>query len=157
MTITLTINGIEKKIDIAPGATLLEVLRHEGYVGVKSGCGSGDCGACAVLLNGRAVNSCLTLAVRADGASITTVEGLADGRNLHPMQKAFLDTGAVQCGYCTPGMLMSALDLLSRIPNPSDEEIREAISGNLCRCTGYAKQVEAIRVGAEAMRSERHD
>jgi len=157
MTITLTINGIEKKIGIAPGATLLEVLRHEGYVGVKSGCGSGDCGACAVLLNGRAVNSCLTLAVRADGASITTVEGLADGRNLHPIQKAFLDTGAVQCGYCTPGMLMSALDLLSRIPNPSDEEIREAISGNLCRCTGYVKQVEAIRVGAEAMRSERHD
>ena len=157
MTITLTINGIEKKIDIAPGATLLEVLRHEGYVGVKSGCGSGDCGACAVLLNGRAVNSCLTLAVRADGASITTVEGLADGRNLHPIQKAFLDTGAVQCGYCTPGMLMSALDLLSRIPNPSDEEIREAISGNLCRCTGYVKQVEAIRAGAKAMRSERHD
>jgi len=157
MTITLTINGIEKKIGIAPGATLLEVLRHEGYVGVKSGCGSGDCGACAVLLNGRAVNSCLTLAVRADGASITTVEGLADGRNLHPMQKAFLDTGAVQCGYCTPGMLMSALDLLSRIPNPSDEEIREAISGNLCRCTGYVKQVEAIRAGAKAMRSERHD
>jgi len=157
MTITLTINGIEKKIGIAPGATLLELLRHEGYVGVKSGCGSGDCGACAVLLNGRAVNSCLTLAVRADGASITTVEGLADGRNLHPMQKAFLDTGAVQCGYCTPGMLMSALDLLSRIPNPSDEEIREAISGNLCRCTGYVKQVEAIRAGAKAMRSERHD
>lgn len=157
MTITLTINGIEKKIGIAPGATLLEVLRHEGYVGVKSGCGSGDCGACAVLMNGRAVNSCLTLAVRADGASITTVEGLADGRNLHPMQKAFLDTGAVQCGYCTPGMLMSALDLLSRIPNPSDEEIREAISGNLCRCTGYVKQVEAIRAGAKAMRSERHD
>jgi len=157
MKVELTINGRKKEIEASAGATLLDVLRGEGYLGVKSGCGSGDCGACAVLMDGRAVNSCLTLAAKANGSSVITVEGLADGASLHPLQQAFLDTGAVQCGYCTPGMLMSALDLLSRNPEPSDAEIREAISGNLCRCTGYVKQVEAIRSGAEAMRSERHD
>lgn len=157
MRITPTINGTARSVEAAPGDTLLEVLRREGYMGVKSGCGTGDCGACAVLVDGRAVNACLLLAVRADGKAITTVEGLGAGERLHPLQKAFLDAGAVQCGYCTPGMLMSALDLLSRIAEPSDEEIREAISGNLCRCTGYVKQVEAIQAGAEAMRSEGHD
>jgi len=152
MTITLTINGEPRDVRTAAGETLLEVLRREGFVGVKSGCESGDCGACAVLMNGRAVNSCLVLAATADGAEIVTVEGLADGDRLHPLQEAFLDEGAVQCGYCTPGMLISAADLLSRNPNPTDEEVREAISGNLCRCTGYTKQVSAIRRAAERMR-----
>jgi len=152
MTITLTINGKARGVDAAAGETLLEVLRREGFVGVKSGCESGDCGACAVLMNGRAVNSCLVLAATADGAEIVTVEGLADGDRLHPLQEAFLDEGAVQCGYCTPGMLISAADLLSRNPNPTDEEVREAISGNLCRCTGYTKQVSAIQQAAKRMR-----
>jgi len=157
VNLTLTMNGATKTFEAAPGETLLELLRREGYVGVKSGWGTGDCGACAVLMAGRAVTSCLLLAVRADGTSITTVEGLAQDRGLHPLQQAFLDAGAVQCGYCTPGMLMSAMDLLLRNPSPSVEEINEAISGNLCRCTGYVKQVEAIQQAAERMRSGGHE
>ena len=154
MKLSLTINGVPRSVTADDaGETLLAILRREGYVGVKKGCGEGDCGACAVLLNGRAVNSCLVLAAKADGTEIITVEGLATGSGLHPLQEAFLDEGAVQCGYCTPGMLMSAIDLLTRNPDPSDHEIREAISGNLCRCTGYAKQVRAIRIAAERMRN----
>ncbi|MGB2983633.1 MAG: (2Fe-2S)-binding protein [Candidatus Bipolaricaulia bacterium] len=153
MTITLLINGAARSLSIEAGDTLLEVLRREGYVGVKKGCGTGDCGACAVLLNGRAVNSCLVLAARAEGAEVLTVEGLATGDRLHPLQEAFLDEGAVQCGYCTPGMLMSAVDLLTHNPDPSEEEIGEALSGNLCRCTGYVKQIRAIQAAAERMRS----
>jgi len=153
MTITLRINGVSRTMDVAAGETLLELLRREGFVGVKCGCGTGDCGACAVLLNGRAVNACLTLAGKVDGAEILTVEGLASAEGLHPLQEAFLDEGAVQCGYCTPGMLMSGIDLLTRNPNPSEDEIREAISGNLCRCTGYVKQIRAIQSAAERMRS----
>jgi len=153
VTIRLTINGQARVIAAAVGETLLEVLRREGLFGVKVGCESGDCGACAVLMNGRAVNACLVLAVRAEGAEIVTVEGLADGDGLHPLQEAFLEEGAVQCGYCTPGVLMSAVDLLSRNETPTEEEIKEAISGNLCRCTGYVKQVRAIQRAAERMRS----
>jgi carbon-monoxide dehydrogenase small subunit len=156
VTLELTINGASREVGADAGETLLEVLRREGYVGVKCGCGKGDCGACAVLLDGRAVNSCLVLAARCDGAEIVTVEGLASGDGLHPLQEAFLDEGAVQCGYCTPGMLMSAVDLLSRHPDPTEDEIREAISGNLCRCTGYEKQIRAIEVAAERMRGDRH-
>jgi aerobic-type carbon monoxide dehydrogenase small subunit (CoxS/CutS family) len=152
MTILVTINGTRKTLSVGSGETLLEVLRREGYVGVKKGCGSGDCGACAVLLNGRAVNSCLVLAVKAAEADVVTIEGLSGGGEIHPIQEAFLEEGAVQCGYCTPGMVMSAYDLLSRTPDPGDEEIREAISGNLCRCTGYVKQLRAIRAAAEKMR-----
>ncbi len=152
----LSINGARRVVDANPGDTLLEVLRREGYTGVKKGCGSGDCGACTVLLDGRAVNACLVLAVKADGRAILTIEGLADGEALHPIQAAFLDEGAVQCGYCTPGMVLSAYDLLSRNPAPSEGEIREAISGNLCRCTGYVKQIRAIQAAAEQMRSGRN-
>jgi aerobic-type carbon monoxide dehydrogenase small subunit (CoxS/CutS family) len=154
VTITLTINGTRTQLDVRPGDVLLDVLRCAGYVGVKKGCGSGDCGACAVLLNGRAVNSCLVLALKADGGDVVTVEGLAADGRLHPVQEAFLDEGAVQCGYCTPGMMISAVDLLSRNADPSEDEAAEAISGNLCRCTGYAKQIRAIRKAAEKMRSE---
>ncbi|MCK4570417.1 (2Fe-2S)-binding protein, partial [Candidatus Bipolaricaulota bacterium] len=151
MTITLTINGREKTFEIEPGEKLLEVLRREGYTGVKKGCGSGDCGACAVLLNERAVNSCLVFAAKADGCRILTIEGLATGKILHPVQTAFLEEGGVQCGYCTPGMIIATVDLLTRNPDPTEGEIREALSGNLCRCTGYAKQIRAVQRAAELM------
>jgi len=152
MKVNLIINGASHLTDVAPGETLLELLRREGYKSVKKGCGTGDCGACAVLLNGRAVNSCLVLAAKADGAEVKTLEGISDGDSLHPVQQAFLDCGAVQCGYCTPAMVLTTIDFLSRNPDPTDNEIRAAISGNLCRCTGYEKQVEAIRQAAAAMR-----
>lgn len=154
MKITLTVNGRRRELEIAAGETLLEVLRCAGYKGVKKGCGSGDCGACAVLLDGRAINSCLCLAAKADGREVVTVEGLAKEQKLHALQEAFLEQGAVQCGYCTPGMLIAAADLLSHTPEPSEEEIRQAISGNLCRCTGYVKEIEAIRVAARRMRED---
>jgi len=153
--IALVINGVRRSLDVAPDEKLLDLLRRLGYMGVKKGCGSGDCGACAVLLNGRAVNSCLVFAAKADGGEVVTIEGLSDGDALHPIQAAFLEEGAVQCGYCTPGMVIAAVDLLSRHPNPSDDEIREGISGNLCRCTGYVKQVRAIRRAAAEMRGDR--
>jgi len=152
MTITLTINGREKTFEIDPGEKLLDVLRREGYMSVKKGCGTGDCGACAILLNGRSVNSCLVFAAKADGGTILTAEGLATGEILHPIQTAFLEEGAVQCGYCTPGMMISTVDLLTRNPDPSESEIREALSGNLCRCTGYVKQVQAVQRAAELMK-----
>jgi aerobic-type carbon monoxide dehydrogenase small subunit (CoxS/CutS family) len=152
MTITLTINGREKTFEIDPGEKLLEVLRREGYMSVKKGCGTGDCGACAILLNGRSVNSCLVFAAKADGGQILTAEGLATGEILHPVQTAFLEEGAVQCGYCTPGMVIVTVDLLTRNPDPSEGEIREALAGNLCRCTGYAKQVKAVQRAAELMK-----
>jgi len=152
MRIHLTVNGAERMWDVAPGDTLLDVLRREGFVGVKKGCGTGDCGACTVLLNGRAVNACLVLAVKAEGHTVVTIEGVAQGGRLHPVQEAFLEAGAVQCGYCTPGMVLSAVSLLSHNPDPSEAEIREAISGNLCRCTGYVKQIAAIERAAARMR-----
>ena len=152
MKIRVTINGSEKSFVVDPGDKLLDVLRREGYMGVKKGCGTGDCGACAVLFNGRAMNSCLIFAAKADGADIVTVEGLASGEQLHPVQEAFLDSGAVQCGYCTPGMVISTVDLLSRNPDPTEEEIREGLSGNLCRCTGYVKQLDAVKAAARLMK-----
>ena len=152
MTITLTINGREKTFEIDPGEKLLDVLRREGYMSVKKGCGTGDCGACAILLNGRSVNSCLVFAAKADGGTILTAEGLATVEILHHIQTAFLEEGAVQCGYCTPGMMISTIDLLTRNPDPSESEIREALSGNLCRCTGYVKQVQAVQRAAELMK-----
>jgi carbon-monoxide dehydrogenase small subunit len=155
MRIHLTVNGTERVWDVAPGDTLLDVLRREGFVGVKKGCGTGDCGACTILLNGRAVNACLLLAVKAEGGAIVTIEGIAQGGRLHPVQEAFLEAGAVQCGYCTPGMVLSAVSLLSHNPDPSEAEIREAISGNLCRCTGYVKQIAAIERAAARMRESR--
>jgi aerobic-type carbon monoxide dehydrogenase small subunit (CoxS/CutS family) len=157
MTITLTINGIRKVLAIEPGDKLLDLLRREGYVGVKEGCQAGDCGACAVLLNGRAVNACLVFAAKADGSEIVTIEGLEQDGRLHPVQEAFLDEGGVQCGYCTPGMVISAVDLLSRNPNPTEDEIRQGLSGNLCRCTGYVKQIRAVQRAAALMRGGEED
>jgi len=151
MRITLTVNEAKRGVEIDPGETLLELLRREGYKGVKKGCGSGDCGACAVLLDGRAVNSCLVLAAKADGRKVVTVEGLENDKGLHPVQQAFLEEGAIQCGYCTPGMVIAAVDLLTHNSSPSEAQIREGISGNLCRCTGYVKQIEAIKIAAERM------
>jgi len=156
MKIHFAVNGKAHQAVIEPGETLLELLRRLGYKGVKKGCGTGDCGACAVLFNGRAVNACLVLAAKADGSQVTTIEGLAKDGKLHPVQEAFLDEGAVQCGYCTPGMIIAAVDLINRNPNPSEEEIKAGISGNLCRCTGYVKQIRAIQTAAKRMREKDH-
>ncbi len=151
--IILNVNGDPYTVAVYPWQTLNEVLREQlNLTGVKLGCGTGDCGACTVHVDGRAVSSCLTLAVRMEGKKVTTVEGLApSGEQLHPIQEAFIDKGAIQCGFCTCGMEMAALDLLSRNPSPAETEIREAISGNLCRCTGYAKIVEAIAAAGRKM------
>ena len=147
--IKITVNGRRHTLGIEPNVTLLRLLRESlGYVDVKSGCETGDCGACTVIMNGRAVNSCLVLAWQADGAEILTLSGLGTVQHPHPIQEAFADTGAAQCGYCTPGMILSAKALLDRDPHPSEQEIRRAISGNLCRCTGYGQIVEAIQVAA---------
>ena len=143
--ITLTVNGRRYKLSVDPLRTLVEVLREDlGFTGVKVGCGKGECGACTILLNGKPVNSCLILAVEADGSNILTIEGLSKDGTIHPLQEAFIKYGAVQCGYCTPGMILSAKALLDVNPNPSELDVREAISGNLCRCTGYAKIIKAI-------------
>ena len=150
-TITLTINGREHDVAVQANETLLQVLRQLGYTDVKSGCEKGDCGACAVLFNGEAVNSCLVLAQQANGAEVVTNAGLGTLEDPHPLQEAFADAGAAQCGYCTPGMVVSAKALLDRNPHPTEEEIREAIAGNLCRCTGYAQIVEAVQLAAERM------
>jgi carbon-monoxide dehydrogenase small subunit len=148
--ITLQLNGDRHEIAVEPWRTLNQVLREDlGLTGTKNGCGHGDCGACTVLLDGRSVLSCLTLAVSADGCDVRTVEGLAQGRDhLHPIQEAFISHGAIQCGYCTPGMELSALYLLSRNPLPSENDIRAGLDGNLCRCTGYAKIVAAIQAAS---------
>ncbi len=142
--ITIAVNGQEHRLTVESHRTLLQVLRDElGLTGTKDGCGEGDCGACTVLLDGQPVNSCLVLAPQADGHQIVTVEGLRlDGP--HPLQQAFVEEGAVQCGFCTPGLLMAAKALLDRNPHPSEEEIKRALSGNLCRCTGYVKVIKAV-------------
>ncbi len=141
----LKVNGAIYEAYVEPWKTLLDVLREEiGLTGVKTGCEEGECGACTVLLDGKAVNSCLMLAHQAQGKEIVTIEGLEGGQGLHPLQQAFVDHFAVQCGFCTPGMLLSAKALLDRNPHPDEEEVRIALSGNLCRCTGYVKIVEAV-------------
>ncbi|MFO7987750.1 MAG: (2Fe-2S)-binding protein [Desulfatiglandaceae bacterium] len=152
--ISLNVNGDTYTLAVEPWKTLNEVLREDlNLTGTKLGCGSGDCGACTVMVDGRSVNSCLTLAVEAAGKEILTVEGLAEsGEKLHPVQEAFLEKGAVQCGFCTAGMEMSALFLLNKNPSPSEAEIRRGLSGNLCRCTGYNKIVEAISSAAQKMK-----
>ncbi len=149
MDILLTINGEERQVTAQVGETLLEVLRRLGYVGVKHGCEDGSCGVCAVLLDGQVVHSCILLAVRAEGHDITTIEGIGTYDHPHPLQAAFAASGAVQCGYCTPAMILSAKALLDRNPHPTESEIREALSGVLCRCTGYVKPVEAVLQVAE--------
>ncbi|MCX7919952.1 MAG: (2Fe-2S)-binding protein [bacterium] len=146
MQISFTINSQSVTLDVEPTETLLQVIRERLHLtGTKEGCGRGDCGACTVLMDGYAVNSCLILAPQTDGHTITTIEGLARDKQLDAIQQAFISSGAVQCGFCTPGMILSTKALLTRNPNPTDEEIRIAISGNLCRCTGYIKIVNAIR------------
>jgi len=156
--LSLTVNGREQEILIEANRTLLQVLREDlGLTGVKQGCGLGDCGSCTVLLNGRPVNSCLVLALSVDGAEVTTIEGLAQDGRLHPVQEAFVEHGAIQCGFCTPGMILSAKAFLDRTEGvPGRQEIREAISGNLCRCTGYQKIVEAVEAAAQA-REKKND
>jgi len=144
--IQLKVNGEFHEVQVNPWRTLSEVLREElELTGTKESCGKGDCGACTVLIDGKPVLSCLTLAIEVQGKDILTIEGLAKGGELHPIQQAFVDHGAIQCGFCTPGMIMSAKALLDRNPTPTEDEIREGISGNLCRCTGYLKIVEAIQ------------
>ncbi|MCX5816893.1 MAG: (2Fe-2S)-binding protein [Proteobacteria bacterium] len=151
--ITLFVNNKEYEIAVAPNETLAQVLREDlNLLGTKEGCGIGDCGACTVILDGRPVNSCLVLAVQANGSQVSTIEGVAEGQTLHPLQQAFVDHGAIQCGFCTPGMVLSAKSLLDKNPDPSEYEIREAISGNLCRCTGYQKIVEAVKAASENMK-----
>ena len=151
MKITLVVDGTERTLTVEPGATLLEALRAAGYKGVKDGCAAGDCGACAVLVDGRAVAACFVYAARADGCEVTTVAGLAEEHGLHPLQQAFLDAGAVQCGFCIPGMLAVAGELLARDPDPSRGEVAAALAGNLCRCTGYVKQLEAVEAAARML------
>ena len=148
--IKLTVNGKTQEVAVNPWDTLLDVIREElGLTGTKEGCGLGECGACTVIMNGKTVNSCLVLAMEADGKEITTIEGLSKGDKLHPVQQAFIDEGGLQCGFCTPGMVISAKALLDENPNPSDEEIRRGISGNFCRCTGYTKIIKSVKAAAK--------
>ncbi len=148
--IELKVNGESHDVAVESHRTLLEVLREQlGLTGTKEGCDAGDCGTCTVLLDGKPVPSCLVLAVDAQGKDILTIEGLANGPELHPIQKAFVDYGAIQCGFCSPGMILTVKALLDRNPNPSETEVRQAISGNLCRCTGYVKIIEATMVAAQ--------
>ena len=148
---TLRVNGIAYPVEVEPGTSLLAAVRDEvGLTGSKEGCDDSECGACMMLLDGRPVNSCSYLALQAEGSEVTTVEGLADGRELSPLQTAFLAHGGVQCGFCTPGMLISATALLERNPSPSEDDVRIALSGNLCRCTGYDGIVKAVLAVAES-------
>lgn len=147
--ISFTINGERVHLEVEPNKTLLKMLREDlNLTGAKEGCGAGECGSCTVIIDGKAVNSCMMLAVEADGKDIVTVEGLAKNGVLDPLQDAFIKNAALQCGYCTPGMLMSAKALLMRNPNPSEDDIKEAIGGNLCRCTGYKAIIDAIKEAA---------
>jgi len=155
MEIYFELNGEQQYVDIEPGESLLSLLRRLGMKSVKQGCNTGDCGACTVLVDGRAVRSCITFAAKVRGRRVTTLEGLGSVDDLHPLQEAFLEAGAVQCGFCTPGMILTAYELLSRNDDPTPEEVRAAISGNLCRCTGYRKIVDAILLAAEWKREGR--
>ena len=155
MKISLQVNGVSYTREVEPRKTLADFLREDlGFTGVNLGCEHGVCGACSILLDGDVVRSCILLAVQADGAKIVTVEGLAEGDKLHPVQQAFLEHHALQCGFCTPGMIMAAVDLLSRSAKPTETQIREALSGNLCMCTGYVNIVRAVRAVA-ATKAER--
>jgi aerobic carbon-monoxide dehydrogenase small subunit len=155
MRVTTTVNGTEQAVDdVWPGESLLYLLRERmGLPGAKNACEQGECGSCTVYLDGEPVCSCLVAAGQAIGREVTTVEGLADGEALHPVQEAFIECGAVQCGFCTPGLIVAAHDLLARVPRPSDLEIREALAGNLCRCTGYEKILDAVRLAAQRLAS----
>lgn len=153
VSIELEINKVRYRRIIRPSVTLLEFLREElGLKGTKKGCDSGQCGACTILMDGKAINACLVLAIQADGKKIMTIEGLSSGGRLHPLQEAFVEEGAAQCGFCMPGMILSAKALLDEKKDPSEEEIRIALSGNLCRCTGYVKIIKAVQKAAALMR-----
>jgi len=150
------VNGDWKEASVQPETTLLEALRETwGLTGAKRGCDEGDCGACTVLLDGKPVNSCLVLAIRVDGREITTIEGLGKEDRLHPLQSAFIHHGALQCGFCGPGMILSAKALLDSNPNPTEAEIRQALAGNICRCTGYSKIIEAVQSASRMMKGTR--
>ncbi len=149
----IMVNGEHRQATVSPETTLLEVLRKIwGLTGTKEGCGEGDCGACTVLLDGQPVNSCLVLAIRADGHEVTTIEGLGDIDHLHPLQSAFVEHAVLQCGFCGPGILVSSKALLDSNPNPTGDEVRRALSGNLCRCTGYSKIIDAVQSAAQMMK-----
>lgn len=153
--ITLKVNGHLRQIAVEPNWTLLETVREQlRLTGSKEGCGTGDCGVCSMLVDGRLVTSCLILAVQADGREVKTIEGLATNGTLHPVQQAFIEKGGVQCGFCTPGMIMAAASLLEHNPSPTLEEVREGLAGNLCRCTGYAKIYESVLAAARAGRTQ---
>ncbi|CEP69158.1 2Fe-2S ferredoxin-type domain [Moorella glycerini] len=155
-TISLKVNGDSYTLRVPVNRTLLQVIREDlGLTGTKEGCCEGECGACTILLDGRPVNSCLVLAVEADGHEITTVEGLSSEGVLHPLQQVFIEEGAIQCGFCTPGMLMAALGLLNENPSPTEEEILKGIEGNLCRCTGYTRIIKAIKKASEIVAQEK--
>jgi carbon-monoxide dehydrogenase small subunit len=155
--VTLTVNGEERSLAVAGHRSLLDSLREEaGLTGTKKGCDVGDCGACTVIVDGEPVNACLMLAVEAEGRTVETIEGMQPGHDvLHALQEAFMEHGASQCGFCTPGILLMARSLIERTPNPTDEEIRFGLSGNICRCTGYSKIFDAVRTAARRMASER--
>lgn len=143
--VSVTVNGEPYEVLVEPRTTLLQLLReHLGLTGTKEGCSEGECGACSVILNGRLVDSCLIFALEAKGSQVETIEGLAKDGELHPLQKAFIQCGGVQCGFCTPGMIMASKALLDTVPNPTEDQIRQALGGNLCRCTGYAKIIDAV-------------
>jgi carbon-monoxide dehydrogenase small subunit len=153
--IMLKVNGKAYQVESKPSATLLSLLRDQlELTGSKDGCQEGECGTCTVLLDGAPVNSCLTLAAQCNGKEVVTIEGVAKNGNLHPVQQAFIDSGAVQCGFCTPGMIISAVALLDKNPDPTDTEIRSALAGNLCRCTGYNKIIDAVALAAKGIRHE---
>jgi carbon-monoxide dehydrogenase small subunit len=153
MKIRFTLNGEKMVVDVPPDRRAVDVLREDlGITGTKEGCGSGECGCCTVLVNGKGRLSCLMLAAQLEGREITTIEGLAGKDGLHVLQESFVESGAVQCGFCSPGMVLAAADLLARNPNPTREEIREGLSGNLCRCTGYQKIVDAVESAAGKMK-----
>jgi carbon-monoxide dehydrogenase small subunit len=155
--IRLRLNGRKLEASAPPNQTLLEFLRSAiGLTGTKEGCSTGDCGACTVILDGKAVNACLVLAVESDGGEVTTIEGLSTDGELHPLQHSFVDSGAVQCGFCTPGMIMSAKALIDENPSPTEEEIRFGLAGNLCRCTGYGNIIKAVGAAAKTMRGGKH-
>lgn len=152
---TLTVNGDIRSADVEPEMSLLEMLREEfGLTGTNCGCNKGDCGACTVIMDGKSVNSCLVLAAECDGATVLTIEGLARSGELHPVQQAFIEEGAVQCGFCTPGMVMRAVEFLAANPEPTEEEARVSIEGNICRCTGYERIVEAILAAAAKLKEK---
>jgi len=143
--IKLKVNGEERELIVEPQRTLVETLRYDlGLTGTKEGCGNGNCGSCTILLDGKTVNSCLIFTVEAEGKEIITIEGISKGGKLHPLQQAFMDEGALQCGFCTPGLIITSIALLDSIPHPTEDQVRHAIAGNLCRCTGYDKIVRAV-------------